>query len=163
MEWQFGGLVSNEDVLDESIMGLVSLEFHSLLVDVVGVVSTDMWVNNCDESSSSIVDSLVQVHDLLLAEALVVELCVLLLLSMVNVKPENINRESISAKVMVTFDHVISIKFLVFAEVISERVYGWHWSVSSQLREFLLEVLWRGLSSQEIELKSISLRDEGIV
>lgn len=133
MEWSLGSLVSDEDVLDKTVVGLLTLEFHTFRVYMALFVGTDMWVNDGDESTSSIMDSLVHVHDLLLAELCVVEFSVLLLLGILNIEPENIDWESVSAEIMVTLDHLVSISILVLGEVVSERVNRWHRGISSQL------------------------------
>ena len=50
--WILAGLVSNKDVLDESIMSLVSLQLQSLGIDKVLIADTNVRIDNGDESTA---------------------------------------------------------------------------------------------------------------
>lgn len=163
IEWVLGSWVSDEDVLDVAIESLLALELHTILEDMEFFISVDVWVDDGDEASLRVMDGVVHLHNIVLVEALVVELSVREIVGVLNVEPEDIDWETVAGEVVVSLDDILGGELLVLRVVISEGVDWWHWGVTSELRELLLEVLWRTLSSEEIEFKSVALRDESVV
>ena len=100
---------------------------------------------------------LVHVHHIVLAEALVIVLTILIVLSILAVEPENINREAKLGEIVVAFDHLMGRVELLLREVVAERVHGWHWCVASQLTQLLLELLGVAFGTHQVELESVAL------
>ena len=140
-----------------------ALLLKTLLVHKVVIGCTDVGVGGDDESAARVMDLLVHVHDIILAEAFVVEFTVLVVLSVLSVEPEDIDGEAKVAEVLVSLDDLVSGVVLPLGEVVSKRVHGWHWSVSSKLRKFLLELLGVTFGTHKVELKSVAFGDEGRV
>ena len=94
---------------------------------------------------------------------MVVELTILVVLGVLTIEPEDIDWEAEVAEVVVPLNDLVGRVVLPLGEVVSKRVHGWHWCVTSQLRKLLLELLGVALGAKQVEFKSVALRDEGRV
>ena len=88
------GGVSDEEIGDVVIIDVLSLLLKTLLVHEVILGGVDVRIGSDDEATSRVVDLLVHDHDVVLVEALLVELTVLIVLSILTVEPEDINWEA---------------------------------------------------------------------
>ena len=158
-----GAGVPDEQVRDVVVIDFLALLQKTLLVHEVVVAGADMRISGNNEATARVVDLLVHVHDVVLREALMVILTVVVVLSILAVKPENINREAEVSEIGVALNNLVSGVLFPLGEVVAERVHRRHRSVTSQLREFLLNLLGVALSAHEVELKSVALRDESVV
>jgi hypothetical protein len=158
-----GAGVPDEQVRDVVVIDFLALLQKTLLVHEVVVAGADMRISGNNEATARVVDLLVHVHDVVLREALMVILTVVVVLSILAVKPENINGEAEVSEIGVALNNLVSGVLFPLGEVVAERVHRRHGSVTSQLREFLLNLLGVALSAHEVELKSVALRDESVV
>ena len=163
LERLLGGRISDEEVRDVVAINVLALLHKTLLVHEVVLASTDVRISSNDETTSRVVDLVVKVHDVILGEALVVELTIVVVLSVLAVEPEDIDGEAEVSEITVALNKLVSRVVLPLGEVVTERVERRHGSVASELRKFLLELLGVALSAQEVELKSVALRDESVV
>ena len=145
------------------IINVLTLLLEALLVHEVVLGGADVRVGSDDEATAGLVDVLVHDHDIVLVEGLVVELSVLIVLGILTVEPEDINGEAEVGEVVVSLRDLLGRVLLPLGEVVTKRVYRRHGGVSSELRKLLLELLGVGLSTHQVELESITLRDEGRV
>jgi len=163
IEWVLGCWVSDEDVLNIAVEGLLALELHTVLVYMEVLISLNVWVDNSDKAALGSMNSVVHVHNIELVEALVIELSVAEIVGVLNVEPEDIDWESIASEIAVSSRDGVGVELLILGVVVSEGVNWWHWGVSSKLGKLLLEMLWRALRTEEVELKSVALGDESVV
>lgn len=155
--------VSDEEARNVVFIHHLSLLLKTLFVHEVVLGGADMRISSDHKSTARVMHSFVHVHDIVLREANVVELTILIILSIFTVEPEDIDRESEFTEVIVPLNNLVRRVVFPLREVVSKRVHGRHWSVSSQLTKLLLELLGVALSTQKVELKSIALGDEGRV
>ena len=163
LERLLGGGIPDEEVGDVVAINVLALLHETLLVHEVVLAGTDVRISSNDETTSRVVDLVVQVHDVILGEALMVELTVVVVLGVLAVEPEDIDGEAVVGEVTVTLDKLVSRVVLPLGEVVSERVERRHGGVASKLGELLLLLLGIALRAQEVELESVALRDEGVV
>jgi len=155
-----GGGVSHEEVGDVVLVNVLALLLEAFLVHEVVGGGAEMGVGSDNEATARVVDLTVHVHDIILREALVVVLTVLVVLGVLAVEPEDIDGETELGEVVVSLDDLMGRVLLPLGEVVTERVHGRHWGVTSELREFLLKLLGVALGAHEVELESVALRDE---
>jgi hypothetical protein len=93
----------------------------------------------------------------------VVELTILAVLGVLAVEPEHIDGEAEVGEVVGSVSDLLGRVVLPLGEVVTERVHRWHGSVAGKLGKLLLEFLGVALGTQEVELKSVALRDESVV
>ena len=156
-----GAGAADEEVGDVLAIDLLALLFEALLVHEVVTGGVDVRVGSNGEATARLPDVVVHLHNVILAEALVVELTVLCVLSIVRVEPEDIDGHAESCEVIIALHDLVSRVILPLGEVVSEGVDGRHGSVTCELRKLLLELLGGGLSTEKVELEGVTLRDEG--
>ena len=156
-----GSWATDEEVGNVLAIDLLALLLEAFLVHEVVAGGVDVRVGSNSESTARLPDVVVHLHHVILAEALVVKLTILSVLSIVRVEPEDIDGHTKGCEVVVALHDLVGRVVLPLGEVVSKRVDGRHGSVTSELRKLLLELLGGGLSAEKVELEGISLRDEG--
>jgi len=116
----FGGGVSNKEVGDVMLIDVLALLLEAFLVHEVVAGGADVGVGGDDEATAGVVDLAVHVHNIILRESLVVVLTILVVLSVLTVEPEDIDRETELGEVVVSLGDLVSRVLLPLAEVVSE-------------------------------------------
>ena len=132
------------------------LNLHSLLVDEISVVCTDVRVVDHHETALGCCNLGIKSLHFLDWESISVEHEVLKILRVVEVRPKDVNWESIVGELCISFHHQVSTRLLILAIVVAETVYRWKRCIPCQLRKDHL-VLLGSLSSaenEELELAS---------
>lgn len=155
--------VTDEQVGNVVVINGLALLGETLLVHEVVIAGADVRIGGNDEATARSPDLVVHGHNVLLVEALLVELAVLVVLGVLAVEPEVVDGEAEVVEIVGSVSDPVGRVVLPLREVVSERGKGRHAGVAGELSKLLLELFGIALSAQKIELKSVALGDEGVV
>eukprot|EP00123_Amoebidium_parasiticum_P013700 comp22104_c0_seq1/m.32270 comp22104_c0_seq1/g.32270 ORF comp22104_c0_seq1/g.32270 comp22104_c0_seq1/m.32270 type:complete len:677 (+) comp22104_c0_seq1:115-2145(+) len=113
-----------------------------LLVDVVAVVSLDVWVNDVDKLAGLVAQLLL--HGDWLLEVGRVPRKVSLVVRVLNVEPDDVIRNVVLVKLLVHRQHIIDIVVIPAALMVGKTELGWHVRGARELRVLLAHIVRLG-------------------
>ena len=96
------------------------MDGHALRVDEVVIVCVDVRVIDRYEAALGLLKGHVELLNLVDGPCVLVELEVLEILRVVQVRPQNVHREAIISKLLVAFNHQVRTIILILAVVVAQ-------------------------------------------
>jgi len=151
--------ISDENVSNVTFRLLSIFQSNTIVVNIVFFGSLNVRISDSNNSSVRLLNGVIHTCDIVSSEVLLIEYEVHVILSVLDIKPQNIKRESIGIEVRVSINDILSGKVFVLTERETKVGKVWHWDVTSELGEKLVVLSGRG-STEDKEFEEITLTRE---